>query len=258
MFFLLSSRRSGQVVRRRSRKAKIACSTHVCAWKFSKVQNSRNWKNWHPLNVKQLLSAVISPENISSAIYFHYWDYWKFSKFEGSRVDSNLRPQPALDTGPPIKLVACTSNSLISLITSKRTSQLVLLSSDLALMDRWNVHQRVDRVFAETIDSSFTLREKHSNSSSKLSCVSLLKHKDGTRTIEMILKSTVLGLEKFLKSFFNERTVIVRVCIGDFVIFANLIVEFWKCTWNRVQHFSVQALALGYRNFNPDIMLAQN
>ena len=134
---------------------------------------------------------------MSSAIYFHYWDFWKFSKFEGSRVDSNLRPQPALDTGPPIKLVACTSNSLISLITSKRTSQLVLLSSDLALMDRWNVHQRVDRVFAETIDSSFTLREKHSNSSSKLSCVSLLKHKDGTRTIEMILKSTVLGLEKF-------------------------------------------------------------
>ena len=32
--------RSGQVVRRRSRKAKIACSTHVCAWKFSNKINS--------------------------------------------------------------------------------------------------------------------------------------------------------------------------------------------------------------------------
>ena len=69
---------------------------------------------------------------------------------------------------------------------------MVPLSSNLLLMSRWNVHQRGDRIFAETIDSSFTLREKHSTSSSKLSCVSLLKHKDGTRTIEMILKSTVL------------------------------------------------------------------
>ena len=85
----------------------------------------------------------------------------------------------------------------VYLIYVKETSQLVLLSSNLPLMDRWNVHQRGDRVLAETIDSSFTLREKHSTSSSKLSCVSLLKHKDGTRTIEMILKSTVLILTMF-------------------------------------------------------------
>ena len=74
----------------------------------------------------------------------------------------------------------------------KGTSQVALLSSNPSLMDKWNVHQRDDRILAEAVDSSFTLREKHSTSSSKLSCVSLLKHKDGTRTIEMILKSTVL------------------------------------------------------------------
>jgi hypothetical protein len=95
---------------------------------------------------------------------------------------------------------------------------LVLLSSDLALMDRWNVHQRADWIFTETIDSSFTLREKHSNSSSKLSCVSLLKHKDGTRTIEMILKSTVLGLPDFPGLIRAVLPTILVVRISRFVV----------------------------------------
>ena len=43
------SRRSGQVVRRRSRKAKIACSTHVCASKFSPNENPWNWAHFPPL-----------------------------------------------------------------------------------------------------------------------------------------------------------------------------------------------------------------
>jgi hypothetical protein len=48
-FFPLSARRSGQVVRRRSRKAKIACSTHVCASKFSPHQNPWNGYHFPPL-----------------------------------------------------------------------------------------------------------------------------------------------------------------------------------------------------------------
>ena len=141
-------------------------------------------------------SAIIGCYRPSGSVLCDFFSFSKFSKFEGSRVDSNLRPRSAIEIGSFLKLVACKSQWLLWFF-SKWTSQLVLPSSDLALMDRWNVHQRIDRVFAETIDSSFTLRGKHSNSSSKLSCVSLLKHKDGTRTIEMILKSTVLRLEKF-------------------------------------------------------------
>jgi hypothetical protein len=82
MFFHRSSRRSGQVVRRRSRKAKIACSTHVCAWKFSKMKNSRKWKTWPPLSVKWLLSARIMCFHI---IYFHFCIFEKFEKLKGPR-----------------------------------------------------------------------------------------------------------------------------------------------------------------------------
>ena len=46
------------------------------------------------------------------------------------------------------------------------------------------------------LPTSFTLREGHCCSSSELLCVSSWNHKDGTRTIEMILVSTVLkGVE---------------------------------------------------------------
>ena len=52
---------------------------------------------------------------------------------------------------------------------------------------------KVESTFCERRSrTSFMLREKHFNSSSELLCVSLLNHKDGTRTIEMILVSTVL------------------------------------------------------------------
>ena len=77
---------------------------------------------------------------------FSFLDFWKFSKFEGSRVGSNLRLKAAFDAGWLLKLVARNSICLISLIMSKWTSQLVLPSSGLALMDRRNVHQRVDRI----------------------------------------------------------------------------------------------------------------
>ena len=39
------------MVRRRSRKAKIACSTHVCAWKFSvKINSSESAHTLSPIN----------------------------------------------------------------------------------------------------------------------------------------------------------------------------------------------------------------
>lgn len=69
----------------------------------------------------------------------------------------------------------------------------MLFSSTLLLKSKENVHQENRVCFSAKSTSSFTLREKHCNSSSELLCVSLLKHKDGTRTIEMILVSTVLG-----------------------------------------------------------------
>ena len=56
---------------------------------------------------------------------------------------------------------------------NRATSQLVLFSSNLLLMSKWNVHQGSSQIFAEKTTSSFTLREKHYNSSSKLLCVSL-------------------------------------------------------------------------------------
>ena len=56
---------------------------------------------------------------------------------------------------------------------NRATSQLVLFSSNLLLMSKWNVHQGSSQIFAEKTASSFTLREKHYNSSSKLLCVSL-------------------------------------------------------------------------------------
>ena len=70
---------------------------------------------------------------------------------------------------------------------------------------RRNVHQWNCNVLADTAESSFTLREKHYNSSSKLLCVSLLKHKDGTRTIEMILVSTVLKISLWRCSYKGGR-----------------------------------------------------
>ena len=69
----------------------------------------------------------------------------------------------------------------------------MIFSSTLLLKSKENVHQEDRLCFSAKSTSSFTLREKHCNSSSELLCVSLLKHKDGTRTIEMILVSTVLG-----------------------------------------------------------------
>ena len=63
-----------------------------------------------------------------------------------------------------------------------------------------NVHQALNRsILRLDVESSFTLREQHHVSSSWLWFVSLMRYKDGTRTIEMILVSTVLPLiENFL------------------------------------------------------------
>ena len=49
-------------------------------WNFSKVKNSRNWKNWHPPKCKK---TVISPENVSSAICFHFWTFENFQNLKG-------------------------------------------------------------------------------------------------------------------------------------------------------------------------------
>ena len=46
--------------------------------------------------------------------------------------------------------------------------------------------------FKPTVIICFPLRRKHYHSSSWLRMLPLLENKDGTRTIEMILKSTVL------------------------------------------------------------------
>ena len=80
---------------------------------------------------------------------------------------------------------------------------------------RRNVHQWNCNVLADTAESSFTLREKHYNSSSKLLCVSLLKHKDGTRTIEMILVSTVLKLAKDISRVVAAGSTFTCGCLHD-------------------------------------------
>ena len=82
-------------------------------------------------------------------------------------------------------------------------------------MSKRNVHQWNCSVFADITESSFTLREEHYNSSSKLLCVSLLKHKDGTRTIEMILVSTVLKLAKDISRVFAASITITCGCLHD-------------------------------------------
>ena len=89
----------------------------------------------------------------------------------------------------------------------------MLFSSSLLLRSKWNAHQWRSRSFAEKTASSFTLREEHYNSSSKLMCMSLLNHKDGTRTIEMILVSTVLKIWReiqVIRVLAHQRLVVVK------------------------------------------------
>ena len=153
----------------------------------------------------------MKPKTCPNRCIFFLWIIFDF--FRNFRLKGGFEPATTTAIVSMLEGTKSGSNSCVCLLTLaktlsklvvcnfisswKETSQLALLSSNLSLMDKWNVHQWEDRILAEAVDSSFTLREKHSTSSSKLSCVSLLKHKDGTRTIEMILKSTVLPWTAF-------------------------------------------------------------
>ena len=94
-FFTSFAWRSGQVVRRRSRKAKIACSTHVCAWNFQR-------KIWGRKKQKIKIGNMIWPKKSPLRGLAAFYSELEFIFYANKFMFFSFQNQPGV--------VACTCN----------------------------------------------------------------------------------------------------------------------------------------------------